>query len=89
MKLIPGVLPLVSAPLLAGALLGCTAVPQKGSDHAHAAMGSMDMQAHCEMHKKMMSGRTSAEQQAMMQEHMKSMSAEMRQQMQTMHEQCK
>lgn len=89
MKLIPRVLPLLSAPLLAGALAGCAAAPQKGSDNAHAAMGSMDMQAHCEMHKKMMSGKTSDEQQAMMQEHMKSMTPEMRQRMQTMHEQCK
>ena len=89
MNLIPRALPLVSAALGAGALVACAAAPQKGSDHAHATMGAMDMQAHCEMHKKMMSDKSSAEQQAMMQEHMKSMSAEMRQRMQTMHEQCK
>jgi len=41
------------------------------------------------MHKKMMSGKPSAEQQAMMQEHMKSMTPEMRQRMQAMHDQCK
>ncbi len=52
-------------------------------------MASMDMQSHCEMHKKMMSGKPSAERQAMMQEHMKSMTPEMRQKMQAMHEQCK
>lgn len=52
-------------------------------------MGAMDMQSHCEMHKKMMSGKSSGEQQAMMQEHMKSMAPEMRQKMQSMHEQCK
>jgi hypothetical protein len=52
-------------------------------------MGAMNMQAHCEMHKKMMTGKPTAEQQAMMQEHMKSMTAEMRQKMQAMHEQCK
>ena len=89
MRLIPRVAALVSSVLLAGALVGCAAAPQKSSDHAHAAMGSMDMQAHCDMHKKMMSGKSSAEQQAMMQEHMKSMTPEMRQRMQAMHEQCK
>ena len=89
MKQIPRVVPLVSSVLLAGALAGCAAAPQKGADHAHAAMGSMDMQAHCEMHKKMMSGKSSAEQQAVMQEHMKTMSPDMRQRMQAMHEQCK
>ncbi|MBA2964669.1 MULTISPECIES: hypothetical protein [Ramlibacter] len=89
MKLISRVVALVSSALLAGALVGCAAAPQKGSDHAHATMDSMDMQAHCEMHRKMMSGKSAAEQQAMMQEHMKSMSPEMRQRMQAMHEQCK
>ena len=88
MKLIPRVAPLVSSVLLAGALVGC-AVPQKSSDHAHASMGAMDMQSHCEMHKKMMSGKPAAERQAMMQEHMKSMTPETRQRMQAMHEQCK
>ena len=70
-------------------LAGCAAAPAKTGDHAHATMASMDVQAHCEMHRKMMSGKPSAEQQAMMQEHMKSMPPEMRQRMQAMHEQCK
>ena len=89
MKQIPRVVPLVSSVLLAGALVGCAAAPQKGADHAPATMGSMDIQAHCEMHKQMMSGKSSAAQQAMMQEHMKAMAPEMRQRMQAMHEQCK
>lgn len=89
MKLIPRVVPLVSSALLAVALVACAAAPGKSNDHSHAMMGSMDMQSHCEMHKKMMGGKTSAEQQTMMQEHMKSMTPEMRQRMQGMHEQCK
>ncbi len=88
MKLIQRAVPLVSSVLLAGALVGCAA-PQKSSDHAHESMGMMDMQSMCERHKKMMSGKSTAEQQAMMQEHMNSMTPEMRQRMQTMHEQCK
>ena len=74
MKLISRVIPLVSSALLAAGLAGCAAAPAKSGDHAHATMGAMDMQSHCEMHKKMMSGMSSAEQQAM-QEHMESMGA--------------
>lgn len=74
---------------LAGLLAGCAAGAQKSDTHSHATMAAMDMQSHCDMHKKMMSGKPSAEQQAMMQEHMKSMTPEMRQKMQVMHEQCK
>jgi ABC-type uncharacterized transport system auxiliary subunit len=48
---------LVSSALLAvlavlAVLAGCAAAPAKSNDHAHATMGAMDMQAHCEMHKK-------------------------------------
>ena len=89
MKLIPRVVPLISFALLAVGLAGCAAAPAKSDDHAHATMGAMDMQSHCEMHKKMMSGKSSSEQQAMMHDHMKSMAPEMRQRMQAMHEQCK
>ena len=85
MKLIQFFLPLA----VVGLLAGCAAAPAKSDDHAHMNMSAMDMQSHCEMHKKMMSGKSSAEQQAMMQEHMKSMTPEMRQQMMAMHEQCK
>ena len=88
MELIKRVLPLVSPVLLASALVGCAA-PQKSTHDAHASIGTMDMQSMCEMHKKMMTGKPSAEQEAMMQEHMKSMTPEMRQRMQAMHEQCK
>ena len=89
MKLISRAVPLVSSALLAMGLAGCAAAPAKSDDHAGPAMGAMDMQSHCEMHKKMMSGKSPAEQQAMMQEHMKSMAPEMRQRMQAMHEQCR
>lgn len=51
--------------------------------------GQMDMQAMCEMHKGMMAGKSTAEQQTMLNEHMKSMSPEMRARMQAMHEKCK
>jgi hypothetical protein len=87
MTLISRVAPLVFSALLAVVLAGCAAPPQ--SDARHADMGTMDMQAMCEMHKKMMSGKPPAEQQAMMQEHMKSMTPEMRQRAQAMHEKCK
>jgi len=70
-------------------LAGCAAAPAKTGEHDHETTGSMDMHAHCEMHKKMMSGKPSAEKHSMMQEHMKSMPAEKRQRMQAMHEQCK
>ncbi len=85
MKLIQRFLPLA----LVAVLSGCAAGAKKGDVHSHATMGEMDKQSHCEKHKKMMSGKPSAQQQAMMQEHMKSMTAEMRQKMQAMHEQCK
>lgn len=89
MKLMTRAFPLLASLVLAVALAGCAAAPAKRNDHSHAMMGTMDMQSHCEMHKKMMSGKPSAEQQAMMQEHMKSMTPEMRQRMQAMHEQCR
>lgn len=78
-----------AALLLAAALAGCATAPGNEHAHSHPATGAMDMQSHCEMHRKMMAGKPSAEQQAMMQEHMKSMPPEMRQRMQAMHEQCR
>jgi hypothetical protein len=89
MKLSKRISSVAAASILVVGLAGCASGPAKSGDHSHAAMGSMDMQSHCEMHKKMMAGRSSMEQQAMMQEHMKSMPSEMHQRMQTMHEQCK
>ena len=86
MKPISRVVLMASSALLAFGLAGCAAAPAKGDDHAHA---TMDPQAHCEMHKKMMGDKLPGDQQAMMQEHMKSMTPEMRQRMQAMHEQCK
>lgn len=89
MKLISKVLPVISTMVVVVALAGCAAAAPRGDAHDHAKTGAMDMQSHCEMHKRMMSGKPSAEQQSMMQEHMKSMAPEMRQRMQAMHEQCK
>lgn len=88
MKLIPRVVLLIASALLSVGLAG-RAASAKSDDHANATMGGKDMQSHCEMHKKMMSGKPSAEQQAMMEKHMTSMTPEMRQRMQAMHEQCK
>lgn len=52
--------------------------------------GMMDRQSMCDMHAKMMSGRTPEERQAMMNEHMGGMSPEMREQrMRMMQQQCK
>lgn len=85
MKLMQQFLPLA----LVGLLAGCAAGAQNSDAHSHATMGAMDMQSHCEMHKRMMSGKSSAEQEAMMQEHMKAMPPEMHQRMHAMHEQCK
>jgi hypothetical protein len=88
MKLISRLVPRVASALLAVGLAGCAA-SAKSDDHAHATMGAKDMQSHCEMPKKMMSGKPSAEQQTMMEKHMTSMTPEMRQRMQAMHDQCK
>jgi hypothetical protein len=89
MKPTTRLVPLLAAIGLAAGLAGCAATSAKGGEHDHAAAGSTDTQAHCEKHRKMMSGKPSAEQHAMMQEHMKSMTPEMRQRMQAMHEQCR
>ncbi|MDB5898045.1 MAG: hypothetical protein JWP41_1647, partial [Ramlibacter sp.] len=78
MKLISRAIPLVSSALLLAGLAACAAAPHKGDAHAHAGTATMDMQSMCEMHKKMMGGKPSPEQQSMMQEHMKSMTPEMR-----------
>jgi predicted carbohydrate-binding protein with CBM5 and CBM33 domain len=80
---------LVSSALLVVVLAGCAAPVQTAESHAHGNKESMDMQAMCEMHKKMMSGKSTAEQQGMMQQNMKSASPEMGQRMQAMHEKCK
>lgn len=58
--------------------------PQKGM------AGSSDMKSMCEMHKNMMSAKSPAEREAMMEQKMKSMSPEMRRQhMEMMSEMCK
>ena len=83
-----------SAFLLAGLIGGCaTGASTSGSMGGMSGMGGMgagqmDMQAMCEKHKAMMAGKSTAEQQAMMNDHMKSMSPEMRTRMKTMHEKC-
>jgi len=54
-----------------------------------AMMDMKDMKAMCDMHKKMMSGKTPEEQKAMMDERMKSMSPEMMKKHKAMTEECK
>ena len=49
----------------------------------------MDMQSMCEMHKRMMAGKSPAERQAMIDEQMKSMAPEMRAQARQMMENCR
>ena len=91
MKTNSKILVLSGAFFLAGLFGGCaTGTSSSGSMENMAGMsgGHMDMQAMCEKHKAMMAGKSTAEQQTMMNEHMKSMSPEMRTRMQTMHEKC-
>jgi hypothetical protein len=86
------ILGLPGALLLAALIGGCaTGASNSGSMGGMGGMtgGQMDMQAMCEMHKGMMAGKSTAEQQTMLNEHMKSMSPEMRARMQAMHEKCK
>ena len=51
--------------------------------------GLMDTQAMCDRHKSMMAGKSTAEQQTMMNHQMKSMPPEMLSRMQAMYEKCK
>jgi hypothetical protein len=81
----PGVLLVLLASCATGMGQGTSTPSSKPS----GSSGMMDMQSMCDMHKGMMSGKSPAEQQAMMQEHMKSMTPETRQRMQMMMEQCK
>jgi hypothetical protein len=78
--------------LLTGLVGGCaTGASTTGSMGGMSGMSGaqMDMQAMCEMHKGMMAGKSSTEQQAMMNEHMKSKPPEMQTRMRAMHEKCK
>ena len=85
------ILVLSGAFLLAGLVSGC-ATGASSSDFMRnmggMSGGQMDMQVMCEKHKAMMAGKSTAEQQTMMNEHMKSISPEMRTRMQAMHEKC-
>jgi hypothetical protein len=66
-----------------------------GSHPMRGPMGGMgpasahDMQAMCDMHKKMMAGKSEAERRAIIEEHMQRMSPGMRQHMHAMQEQCR
>jgi hypothetical protein len=88
--------PALSAVFVAALLAGCAAIggePHRptGTTHGSGSMGAggnMDMQAMCEMHTKMMAGKTPQERKAMMDERMKSMSAEERQRMEAMMQRC-
>ena len=76
---------------LAGLIGGCATGPSSSGtmgDKGGMSGGQMDMQAMCEKHKAMMAGKSTAEQQTMMNEHMKSMSPEMQTRMKAMHEKC-
>jgi len=85
-----GLLFFAAPALLAVSLVGCAASgAAENHSHASAPHAMMDMQAMCDMHKQMMSGKSPAERQAMMDDHMKSMAPEMRQHMRMMHEQCR
>lgn len=64
-------------------------MPQSASGDQMAMMDMKDMQAMCDMHKKMMSGKTPNEKMAMMDERMKSMSPEMKKKHMAMMEKCK
>jgi hypothetical protein len=79
-----------AAPLLLATLLaGCGAMRGEHRSDAHDSHAMMDVKSMCEMHRKMMAGKTPAQEQAHMDEHMKSMSPEMRKKMQDMHAQCR
>ena len=71
---------------LALTTLGGCAMHQR--HHSGDAMGAMDTNAHCDMHRQMMAGKTPAERRAYMDSRMQSMSPERRQQMQEMHQRC-
>jgi hypothetical protein len=60
-----------------------------GASAGMPMMGMSDMQAMCETHKKMMSAKTPAERQALMDERMKSMSPEMMEKHKAMMEHCR
>ena len=76
------------AGLIGGCATGASTSGSMGGGMGGMGAGQMDMQAMCEKHKSMMAGKSTAEQQAMMNEHMKSMSPEMQTRMKTMHEKC-
>lgn len=75
---------------VAGLVGGCAMGTSSSSSMANKMYmsGQMDMQTMCEKHKAMMAGKSTVEQQTMMNEHMKSMSPEMRNGMQAMHAKC-
>ena len=77
----------ISGALIFAGLIGGCATGSMGVKGGMSG-GQMDMQAMCEKHKAMMAGKSTADQQTMMNEHMKSMSPEMRTRMQAMHEKC-
>lgn len=67
---------LLFATIVAATLGGCAAT--HGDTHSHLGASASDLKSMCESHRKMMSGKSSAEHQAMMHERMKLMSPEMR-----------
>lgn len=89
MKTSVNLLTLSGAVLFAGLVGGCATGASTSGSMGGMSGGQMDMQAMCEMHKGMMAGKSSTEQQAMMNEHMKSKPPEMQTRMRAMHEKCK
>lgn len=73
----------------AAASASTTATASPGMHHGQMEMMMHDPKAMCEMHKKMMSGKTPEEQKAMMDERMKSMSPEMMKKHHAMMAECK
>ena len=83
-----------AAAVVTGMLAGCATSHEsshkehdKGSTSSHAPASMKDMQAMCDMHKKMMSAKTPSERQAMMEDHMKR--PEMREHLRAIEQHCK
>jgi hypothetical protein len=89
MKITPNALGFSGALLAVGLMGGCATGASDSGSMFGMSRGHTDMQTMCEMHKSMMAGKSTAEQQAIMNEHMKSQSPEMQVWMQAMHDKCK
>ena len=78
------------APVLLAGLAGCAA-NMRSAHHQPGGpmhMSAGDMQAMCDMHNQMMSGKTPEQRRAIIEEHVKSMSPDMRHHMEMMQHHC-